>query len=82
MVGPIPTTEVPFAVGDSLAIADRDTSDFVCAVCGKTATRTQLLVNKKPASTGEPVFLVGGGERFGIKKYEYQPRCRGCHTIG
>lgn len=74
----------PFGfVGDLLAIADRDTHlTSVCAVCGKTATRTQLLVNKKPASTGEPVILVGGGERFGIKKYEYQPRCRGCHTIG
>ncbi len=46
----------------------------VCAKCGAPATRTQRLVNGKPASFQDPVVLVGANDR-------YEPRCRHCHQV-
>lgn len=46
----------------------------VCAKCGAPATRTQRLVNGKPAGFEDPVVLVGASER-------YEPRCRHCHQV-
>lgn len=46
----------------------------VCAKCGAPATRTQRIVNNKPASYDDPVVLVGASEH-------YEPRCRHCHEI-
>ena len=46
----------------------------VCPRCGRAATRTQRLVNGKPARYDDPVILVGANE-------VYEPRCRGCHTV-
>ena len=46
----------------------------VCAKCGAPATRTQRLVNGKPASFDDPVILVGAVEH-------YEPRCRHCHEV-
>lgn len=46
----------------------------VCSVCGNPATRTQRLVNNKPASYNDPIVLVGAAEA-------YEPRCRHCHDV-
>ncbi|WP_374722832.1 thymidine kinase [Peribacillus tepidiphilus] len=46
----------------------------VCAVCGSPASRTQRLVNGKPASYDEPIILVGASE-------SYEPRCRHHHEV-
>lgn len=46
----------------------------VCAKCGAPATRTQRLINGKPASFGDPIVLVGATEH-------YEPRCRHCHVV-
>jgi thymidine kinase len=46
----------------------------ICSVCGAPATRTQRLVNNKPASFNDPIVLVGASE-------SYEPRCRHCHQV-
>ncbi len=46
----------------------------VCVKCGAPATRTQRLVNNKPASYNDPLVLIGGQD-------SYEPRCRHCHEI-
>ena len=46
----------------------------VCAKCGAPATRTQRIINGKPASFNDPIDLVGAKEA-------YEPRCRHCHEI-
>ena len=46
----------------------------VCAKCGVPATRTQRIINGKPASFNDPIVLVGAKEA-------YEPRCRHCHEI-
>ena len=46
----------------------------VCAKCGAPATRTQRIINGKPASFNDPIVSVGAKEA-------YEPRCRHCHEI-
>ncbi|AFV76435.1 thymidine kinase [Thermus oshimai] len=46
----------------------------ICPRCGAPATRTQRLVDGKPARYSDPVILVGAKEH-------YEPRCRGCHRV-
>lgn len=46
----------------------------ICQRCGAPATRTQRLVDGKPARYTDPVILVGAKER-------YEPRCRACHQV-
>lgn len=46
----------------------------VCSQCGAPATRTQRLINGKPASFEDPIVLVGAKE-------SYEPRCRHCHEV-
>lgn len=46
----------------------------VCAKCGAPATRTQRLVNGKPAGFEDPIVMVGADESYG-------PRCRHCHQV-
>jgi len=46
----------------------------VCVRCGAPATRTQRLVDGRPARYGDPVVLVGASER-------YEARCRACHEV-
>jgi thymidine kinase len=56
------------------------TAEFVtkltamCTKCGAPATRTQRLVDKKPASYYDPIILVGASE-------SYEARCRHCHEV-
>ena len=46
----------------------------VCNVCGAPATRTQRIINGKPADYLDPIVLVGANEA-------YEPRCRHCHEV-
>jgi thymidine kinase len=46
----------------------------VCTVCGRPATRSQRLINGKPAPRDSPVILVGGSE-------SYEARCREHHFV-
>ena len=46
----------------------------ICKVCGEEASRTQRLVNGRPASWNEPTILIGADE-------SYEARCRKCHSI-
>lgn len=46
----------------------------ICVVCGNPATRSQRLINGKPAKCSDPVVLVGAKE-------SYEARCRNCHII-
>ncbi|WP_125153338.1 thymidine kinase [Clostridium rectalis] len=58
-----------------MAIAEFvDKFQAICMVCGNPATRTQRLIDGKPANYYEPVVLVGAQE-------SYEARCRKCHTV-
>lgn len=58
-----------------MAIAELVTKlQAVCAVCGSPASRTQRLINGKPASFDDPVIMVGASE-------SYEPRCRHHHEV-
>jgi thymidine kinase len=58
-----------------LAIAEAvDKLQAICMICGQPASRTQRLVNGKPASYHDPVILIGAQE-------VYEARCRRCHEV-
>jgi thymidine kinase len=46
----------------------------ICMVCGGEASRTQRLVNGKPARYDDPVVIVGASEL-------YEARCRIHHEV-
>lgn len=46
----------------------------ICVLCGAPATRTQRLIDGRPARYDDPVILVGGSE-------SYEARCRHCHAV-
>jgi len=46
----------------------------VCNKCGAPATRTQRIINGRPASYNDPIILVGASE-------SYEARCRHCHEV-
>ncbi len=46
----------------------------ICMVCGQDASRTQRLVNNKPANYNDPVVIVGASEM-------YEARCRTHHEV-
>ncbi|MFC7062267.1 thymidine kinase [Halobacillus seohaensis] len=46
----------------------------ICPVCGSPASRTQRLIDEKPASYDDPIILVGASE-------SYEPRCRHHHEV-
>ncbi len=46
----------------------------ICVICGEPATRTQRLVNGKPARHDDPIILVGAQEA-------YEARCRAHHEV-
>ena len=62
---------VPFGPMPSLlSIAEQVTKlQAVCTVCGSPASRTQRLIDGKPAGSDDPIILVGASEA-------YEPRCR------
>ena len=46
----------------------------VCNKCGKEASRSQRLINGKPAKYDDPIVVIGASE-------SYAARCRHCHEI-
>jgi thymidine kinase len=46
----------------------------ICMVCGESATRTQRLINGRPAHYHDPVVVVGASEL-------YEARCRHHHDV-
>jgi len=46
----------------------------ICVVCGAEASRTQRLIDGRPANYDDPIILVGGSE-------SYEARCRHCHQV-
>ncbi|MRX71089.1 thymidine kinase [Bacillus lacus] len=66
----------PFGVVPHLmAVAESVTKlQAVCSVCGSPASRTQRLIDGKPASYHDPIILVGASE-------SYEPRCRHHHEL-
>ena len=58
-----------------MALAEQvDKFSAICMVCGEAATRTQRLVNGKPARYHDPVVIVGAAEM-------YEARCRQHHEV-
>ncbi len=46
----------------------------VCVECGQPATRTQRIIDGKPAKYLDPIVLIGAEE-------SYEARCRHCHRV-
>jgi thymidine kinase len=58
-----------------MARAERvDKLNAICMVCGGMASRTQRLVNGKPAHYNDPIVIVGASEM-------YEARCRIHHMV-
>jgi thymidine kinase len=60
---------------EMLAQAEQvDKLHAICVVCGDEASRTQRLIDGKPASYHDPIILIGATEA-------YEARCRRCHEV-
>ncbi len=60
-----------------MALADQVTKlTAICVVCGEPATRTQRLIDGRPATADSPLIVIGG---LGDEKYE--ARCRLHHEV-
>lgn len=58
-----------------MAQAERvDKVNAICMVCGDAASRTQRLIDGKPANYDDPVVVVGASEL-------YEARCRRHHEV-
>ena len=58
-----------------LAIAEEvDKLQAICVICGHAASRTQRLIEGKPACYEDPIVLVGASE-------VYEARCREHHDV-
>lgn len=66
----------PFGpMADLLAVADVvDKLQAICVVCGAPATRTQRLIDGRPACYEDPIIMVGAED-------VYEARCRACHQV-
>jgi thymidine kinase len=66
----------PFTPVETLmAVADDvEKLTAICSSCGRQATRTQRLLDGKPAPADMPTVQVGGDE-------DYEARCRHCHKV-
>lgn len=66
----------PFGImPEILAMAEKVTKlDAICSVCGGIATRTQRIIDGKPAYYDDPIIMVGAKE-------QYEARCRHCHIV-
>ncbi len=67
----------PFGATMPLVMAkaeDVDKLHAICVVCGQDASRTQRLIDGRPARYDDPVIMVGAAEA-------YEARCRSCHEV-
>ncbi len=46
----------------------------ICVLCGSPASRTQRLLEGKPAAYDSPIIMVGAAD-------SYEARCRACHQV-
>jgi thymidine kinase len=46
----------------------------ICACCGRDASRSQRLIDGRPAPASAPTILIGAQE-------SYEARCRHCHEV-
>jgi thymidine kinase len=51
-----------------------DKLQAICMICGEPASRTQRIINGKPARYDEPVVIIGAAEM-------YEARCRKHHEV-
>lgn len=51
-----------------------DKLQAICMKCGGTGTRTQRIIDGKPAKHDDPLIVIGGSDK-------YEARCRNCHKI-
>lgn len=62
-------------MGDLITSADKkDAVTAICMTCGDEATRTQRIVNGKPANYTDDTIVVGAAE-------SYEARCRKHHEV-
>jgi thymidine kinase len=66
-----PFGPVPFLMAQADVV---DKLHAICVKCGAPATRTQRLLNGRPASYDDPIIMVGASE-------VYEARCRHCHEV-
>jgi thymidine kinase len=66
-----PFGPMPFLMAEAERL---DKLQAICMVCGEPASRTQRLINGKPALIHDPVVVVGASEL-------YEARCRAHHTV-
>ena len=66
----------PFPITASLMTIAEDVLKLtaICVVCWAPATKTQRIINGKPAHYSDPIIKVGASEA-------YEPRCRHCHQV-
>ena len=66
----------PFGIMPTLLTIAEDVTKLhaICQVCGNLASRTQRLINGRPASYNDPIIMVGAKE-------QYEARCRHCHEV-
>lgn len=66
----------PFGVIPALMAQSEETTKLkaICMVCGGKATRSQRLINGKPAHYNDPTVVVGASEM-------YEARCRKHHEV-
>ena len=58
-----------------LAVADNVIKlHAICKKCGGEASRTQRLIDGRPAAWDDPIILIGAAE-------SYEARCRRCHEV-
>ncbi|HEX8597694.1 MAG TPA: thymidine kinase [Chloroflexia bacterium] len=51
-----------------------DKLQAICVACGAPASRTQRLIDGRPANYDDPIIMVGAKEN-------YEARCRHCHEV-
>jgi thymidine kinase len=64
--GPMPRLMAEAEVVDKL--------QAICLSCGSPASRTQRLIDGRPAQYDDPVIMVGASK-------VYEARCRDCHQV-
>ncbi len=64
--GPLPTLMAQAEQVDKL--------HAICMRCGSEASRTQRLINDRPAYYEDPIVMIGASE-------SYEARCRACHDV-
>ena len=67
----VPFGQMPMLLAQAEVV---DKLQAICMVCGEEATKTQRLVDGKPAHYDDPIIIVGASEM-------YEARCRDHHDV-